>query len=365
MNNELFYLISLTQAAGIGPTKARLLLRHFGSAEEVFKAKNKSLLQIQDIGPATIRALTQVDFKKTERELNFIDTKGVRTCSLLEDRYPQRLLHCDDAPILLYGMGNYDWNPTRSISVVGTRKATSYGKSFCTALMQAILPFQPTVVSGLAYGIDYCAHTSALEYGLPTIACVAHGLEKIYPDAHRALANRMIHHGGIITEFTSHTPMAPEMFPMRNRLIAGLGDCTVVVETDLKGGSMITAHIASSYGRDVFALPGRYTDKLNRGCHTLIKRNIAAILTAPEDIIDYMGWNEPSAKPQQQLRLFNELEDTHRIIASYIQQQGKPTLDAILEASGMNWAQLNSALMGLEFDGFIRSLPGKRYEIIG
>jgi DNA processing protein len=175
----------------------------------------------------------------------------------------------------------------------------------------------------------------------------------------------MIHQGGIITEFASHTPMAPEMFPMRNRLIAGLSDCTVVIETDVKGGSMITAHIASSYGREVFALPGRYTDRMSKGCHALIKRNIAAILTTPDDLIEYMGWDETSAKKPPQLKLFNELDQTHRTIASFIQQHSKPLFDDILAATGLNWGQLNSVLMTLEFEGVIRSLPGKRFEIIG
>lgn len=365
MLNELFYLIALTLTPGIGPSKARTLLRNCGSAEAVFQSKNKSLLHIPDIGPATIKSLRQIDGTRIERIIDYIERKGIRTASFLQTTYPDRLRHCDDAPILLYGLGNFEWNPRRTISIVGTRKATEYGKSFCHTLLQTLEPYKPVIVSGLAYGIDACAHQAAIDVGLPTIGCVAHGLDRIYPDTHRQLAARMVTNGGLITEFAPFTTMAPELFPMRNRLIAGLSDCTIVLETDLKGGSMITAHIANSYGREVFALCGRHNDRWSRGCIDLIKKNLAAILTKPEDIIEYMGWNEVGEKHVQQLRLFENLSDEERCVVDIIAQADKPSFDDILTASSMSWGQLNSILISLEFESVVRSLPGKRYEISG
>jgi len=365
MSDELYYLIALTHAPGIGPAKARLLLKACGSAEGIFKSKNRELLAIPDIGPSTTRALRAIDRPTIERILEFVEHKGVRTTSLLSEHYPDRLRFCDDAPVLLYGLGNFQWHAQRAISIVGTRKATAYGKEFCQSLVQALAPFNPTIISGLAYGIDGCAHQAALDAGLETIACVAHGPERIYPEAHRALAGKMLSRGGIVTEFAPHTPMAPEMFPMRNRLIAGLSDCTVVIETDLKGGSMITAHIANSYGREVFALPGRIQDRHSRGCNALIKRHIAGILTSPEDLIEYLNWDSNSEKSATQLQLFASLTSEQLRLVQLIQELQRAPFDDLLHSTGMTWGELNTMLTTLEFEGVITSLPGKRFALSG
>ena len=365
MSDELYYLIALTRAPGVGPTKARQLLKTCGSAEGIFKSKTRELLSIPDIGPATAKALRSIDRSKIEEIIQFLENKGVRTTSFMSDNYPERLKHCDDAPVLLYGLGNYHWNPKRPISIVGTRKATTYGKDFCQSLVQSLARYEPTIISGLAYGIDACAHQSALDAGLETIACVAHGPERIYPEAHRALAGKMLSLGGIITEFAPHTPMAPEMFPMRNRLIAGLAECTIVIETDLKGGSMITAHIASSYGREVYAVPGRVHDRNSRGCNALIKRHVAGILTAPEDLIEYLNWDSPKEKSGTQMQLFASLTSEQLQLVQLIQSLQKAAFDDLLTQTGLHWGELNAMLTTLEFEGVIRSLPGKRFTLNG
>ncbi|MFN5619710.1 MAG: DNA-processing protein DprA [Flavobacteriales bacterium] len=365
MSEELYYLIALTRLPGIGPSKARLLLKACGSAEEIFKSKTRELLSIPEIGPATAKALRSIDRSKIEEIMQFLENKGVRTASFLSEHYPDRLKHCDDAPVLLYGIGNFHWHPPRAISIVGTRKATPYGKEFCQSLIQSLARYEPTIISGLAYGIDACAHQAALDAGLETIACVAHGPERIYPDTHRALAGKMLSQGGIVTEFAPYTPMAPEMFPMRNRLIAGMADCTVVIETDLKGGSMITAHIANSYGREVFAVPGRIHDRNSRGCNALIKRHIAGILTSPEDLIEYLNWDAPRDKSAEQLKLFTSLPPEQLQLVNIIQELQKAAFDELINRTGLPWGELNSLLTMLEFEGIIKSLPGKRFAISG
>jgi DNA processing protein len=365
MSEELYYLIALTRAPGIGPSKARLLLKACGSAEGIFKSKTRELLSIPDIGPATAKALRGIDRSSIESILQFLENKGVRTTSLLSEQYPDRLKHCEDAPVLLYGLGNFQWHSTRAISIVGTRKATPYGKDFCQSLIQTLARYEPTIISGLAYGIDACAHQAALDAGLETIACVAHGPERIYPETHRTMAGKMLSQGGIITEFAPYTPMAPEMFPMRNRLIAGMADCTVVIETDLKGGSMITAHIANSYGREVFAVPGRIQDRNSRGCNALIKRHIAGILTSPEDLIEYLNWDTPRGKSAEQLKLFTSLPPDQLQLVNIIQELQKAAFDDLITRTGLSWGELNTLLTTLEFEGLIRSLPGKRFAISG
>jgi DNA processing protein len=363
MHDELFYLLALSTVSGLGPVKAKSLLKHVGSAQEIFRQKRSALCAIPEIGQITAHSLSKVNFQKAEKEIQFLQREGINAVTWADSHYPQRLRSCEDSPIVLFGQGKFDWNPEKAISIVGTRKCDSYGKQVCQSLIEAIRPHSPTVISGLAHGIDAVAHLAAIEHGLPTLGCVAHGLDKLYPPMHRPLAERMKQHGGLVTEFFSETSIAPEMFPMRNRIIAGMSDCTIVIQTDIKGGSMITAHIAQSYGREVFAVPGRVNDRLSRGCHKLIKTNIAAILTSAEDLVSYMQWDQTAPAVQSQLIFPEHADSNATVILHALQSSADQTFDDLVAHTNLSWGMLNSALLQLEFDGFIRVLPGKRYRL--
>lgn len=364
MNEELHYLIALSAVRGLGPVKAKALLRHVGSAHEIFRMKAKSLRSIPEIGPITAEAIANADFRRASQECEFIAKEGIRVASWNEGNYPDRLKQCDDSPLLLFARGNFEWNPKRAISIVGTRKADSYGKHFCNSLLEALSEYNPTIISGLAHGIDAAAHRAAVEYKLPTLGCVAHGLERIYPSAHHALARSMENNGGIVSEFMSRSEMAPEMFPMRNRIIAGMADCTIVVQTDVKGGSMITAHIAHSYGREVFAVPGRVNDGLSKGCHKLIKNNLAAILTSAEDLVHYLQWDQAQRPKQTSLSFSEHPDENARLILNKMRSQHDMTFDELHSHIQLSWGMLNTLLLQLEFEGLIHLLPGKRYRVI-
>ncbi len=361
--NELFHQIRLSLVSGVGPVKAKNLILNCGSASAVFKEKASTLSAIPDIGPATVKAIKEKELSlRAEREVMFIENHNIQAFFFQDSNYPQRLKHCEDSPILVYFKGTGSLNRQRIISIVGTRRATPYGRQFCADLLSSLKPLSPLVVSGLAFGIDIAAHRAALDNELPTVACVAHGLDKIYPPAHAATAVEMTNKGGLLSEHLSGTLPDREFFPMRNRIIAGMADCTIVIETNLKGGSIITAHLAHSYGREVFAVPGRYTDSSSQGCNDLIKKNIAAILTGPNDLIDYMGWEKPSGPSNSvQLPLFEELTDAEQTIMKLLLGQTKQSIDDLALLSGLAISTLSSLLLSMEFKGLVKCLPGKHY----
>ncbi|MBX7050757.1 MAG: DNA-processing protein DprA [Flavobacteriales bacterium] len=364
MHNDLYYQIALTLLPGIGPVKAKQLVSYCGSAENVFREKKKHLIKIPEIGHNTASLIDNKSvFQRAEQELVFIEKNDVQTFFITEKKYPDRLKHCEDSPILLYGKGRIELNVPMVVSIVGTRNATAYGKQVCQEIIQGIAHLKPLVISGLAYGIDICAHRNALLAKLPTVACVAHGLEKVYPPMHTSVALEMAAQGGLLTEFPHQTRMTPELFPMRNRIIAGLSDCTLVIETDTKGGSIITAQIANSYGRDVFAVPGRCYDKHSSGCNQLIRKNAAAILTGPQDLIDYMNWNSESKTTTKQLPLFHDLSEDETAVINLLHIEGKTDIDMLNHASGIQFTKLSNILLELEFKGVVKSLPGKLYEL--
>jgi DNA processing protein len=364
MHPPILYQIALTLIPGIGPVRAKSLLSYCGSAESIFKEKKTILTKIPEIGAQTAGLFTNKEiFNRAEREIKFIENNGILPIFFTDMHFPDRLKDCEDTPILLYTKGKMDLNAPRIISIVGTRTATSYGKQFCAELISGIRQYSPIVVSGLAYGIDICAHRNALTNGLSTVACVAHGLDKIYPALHSSVAVEMMKNGGLVSEFPSVTRMTPELFPMRNRIIAGLADCTIVLETDEKGGSMITAHLANSYGREVFALPGRYNDNHSSGCNLLIKKNLGAIITSPADLADYMNWNRQAIQDSKQLQIFQDLTTIEASIVTEIKKSGKVMIDELSISTGIGFSELSSHLLSLEFKGVIRSQPGKVYEI--
>ncbi len=366
MHSQLLYQIALTQIPGIGPVKAKALLAYCGTPEAIFKERQSALMRIPDIGEVTsasIQLLKTDALLRAEKEVSFIEKNAIEVLFYTDKKYPERLRLCDDGPIILFSRGTMDLNTQRIISVVGTRNATSYGKGFCEQLLSGIAHLKPLVVSGLAYGIDICAHRHAMNLGIQTVGVMAHGLDVVYPSLHLSAAREMENNGGLISEFVSQTKMSPEFFPMRNRIVAGIADCTIVIESDVKGGSLITAHLANSYGREVFALPGRHNDKLSAGCNHLIRKNIAAILSSPEDLIQYMNWDKDETPKPKQLKLLQNHSEEEATIITLLQKQGKLHIDQLTEHSGLTHGKLSGILLSLEFGGIVKSLPGKVFEL--
>lgn len=363
-DDEMRYAIALTMVEGIGPSRAKNLIAFCGSARAVFEEKKSNLLRIPDIGLHSIRALKKSNtMHRAEAECVFMEKYQVKPLLYHEAAYPDRLKLCNDSPVVLYTKGVADLNSQFTLSVVGTRSATSYGKSMCLELVRDLAKLRPLVISGLAYGIDICAHRAALQYEVHTVACLAHGLDRIYPPIHTTVAREIVGCGSLVTEFPSGTNPDRECFPSRNRIIAGMADCTVVVETDRSGGSIITAHLASGYGREVFAFPGRSTDRHSSGCNALIKQNLAAIVTGAEDLMEYMNWSIDAPVKEKQLVLFEPLTDEEKHLCKVLQGAGRVHLDRIATQSGMSLGQCSAMLLELEFKGAVKSLPGKVYEI--
>lgn len=358
---EIISCIALSMVPGIGPVKARTLIAHCGSAQAIFSEKKKNLERIPEIGPFTAKAvLKDAPFDKANAEYRFAEKHHIQIITLHDELYPQRLKSCPDSPIVLFSKGNAPLNAAYAVSIVGTRKASAYGRKCCLDLLEGIAHLKPLVVSGLAYGIDIAAHKAAIDLQLPTVACLAHGLDRIYPPPHAAVARQMIEHGALVTEFPSGTNPDRELFPSRNRIIAGLADCTVVVETDLKGGSIITAHCANSYNREVFAVPGRYTDQHSAGCNELIRKNLAAILSSPDELIDYMQWHG-NYQPLQPT-LFSALDEQENELLRFIPVSRARDIDSICAESGWPQGTVASVLLQLEFKGVVQALPGKSFQ---
>lgn len=362
--NELLYQVALTKIPLVGAVTAKNLVSYCGGARAVFEARKKELLKIPGIGEQTAKSvLDKSSLEAAERELEFIERENIVPIFYLSPAYPKRLRQNSDAPVVLYARGNADLNHRRTVGIVGTRKPTPYGVSFCENLVEDLKQFEPLIISGLAYGIDVTAHKKCVEIGLPTLAVLGHGLGMIYPAAHRKVAREMMESGGLLTEFASHVQPERENFPMRNRIVAGLCDVLIVVETAERGGSMITANLASGYSRDVFALPGRVKDKASKGCNQLIKRNIASLLESAEDIAKHMGWELKGGpeKADRQAKLFLELTEPEKKVVDLIQEKDELGVDQLAQITQMGSAELASLLLNLEFQGVVRSLPGKRY----
>lgn len=368
MNNYLLYNIAITCLPNIGAITAKKLIAYCGSAETVFSEKKTALEKIPGIGK--INAQHIFNNKKealeiAEKELKFIDKDKITPIFFLEDAYPKRLTHCEDSPIVLYTKGNMDLNAQKIISVVGTRNATDYGKEFCEKLIADLAPHQPLIVSGLAFGIDICAHKAALQHNLQTVASLAHGLDRIYPNQHGIIAKQMQENGGIITEFKHETNPDRENFPKRNRIVAGIADLTIVVESSKKGGSLITADLANQYNRDVFALPGRLNDEYSEGCNWLIKTNKAALIQSAKDIEYIMGWQATDEKKgANQTKLFVELSDEEKTIANVLSTTDKVPIDSIALKAEFPMSKTAALLLNLEFNGIVKSYPGKMYKLV-
>lgn len=365
-HEELLHLLALTNANGIGDVMAKKLIAHCGSAIEVFSEKKQNLAKIQGIGSSITYALKDKSiFEKAAQEIEFIDKNDVQYSYFLDDEYPNYLKHCFDAPILFFKKGTIDVNSYKTISIVGTRQMTSYGKSVLEDLITKLKEYNPVIISGLAYGVDIHAHKLALEHKLQTVAVLAHGLDRVYPSIHKKYANEMLKNGGLITDFWSGTKPDRENFVKRNRIVAGLSQATIVIESAEKGGSLITADMANSYNRDVFAIPGRITDAYSRGCNQLIKTNKAATLTSAKDIAYILGWErEDKKKKTIQKELFVELNDTEKQVYNYLLKEGKQQLDVIALHCNLPIFKIATLLLNLELKGVIKPLPGKIFEAV-
>ena len=356
------YLLALTRIPGVGAVLARTLLSHFGAAESIFNASYKQLLQVEGIGPQLARNIRHFDdFDTSTAELNFVNAHGIQMLVLGDEKYPKRLLHCYDAPIVLFYKGNTDLNAQKIVSVVGTRSATAYGKLICDELVKGLAEYGVLVVSGLAYGIDAAVHKACVKNGLPTLGILAHGLDRIYPYAHRKLATEMLEKGGLLTEFPSKSNPDRENFPKRNRIIAGLADATIVVEANIKGGALITADLANSYDREVCAFPGRATDEYSIGCHELIKTNRAHLITQAADIASLLAWDitSPTQKRVSRINWADRTADEQRILAILGENTAIP-LDELILSTGFSQSKLSLVLLDLQLASFVQILPGNR-----
>lgn len=363
-HDELLYQVALTFIKDIGPKRARSLLAHFGSASAIFNAPLKQLARVDGFSEERARAFKEQDvMEQAEKELKFIVKHGVRILWNDNEDYPQRLKHCSDAPIVLYYRGTADLNAAKVVAIIGTRKNTDYGQKLTEQLIEGLSGREDIIiVSGLAHGIDAIAHKRSLKAGLPTVGALGHGLDRIYPATNKELAKDMLLNGGLITEFPTGTKPERHNFPMRNRIVAGISDVTVVVESDIKGGAMITARVAASYNRDVAAFPGRTTDPKSSGCNELIRTNTAAMITSADDLLDMMGWGSVK-KTTVQKQLFINLSPDEQKIIDILQQHDSVHADELLHTTGISNSQLAALLLGLEMQDIIKALPGKQYRM--
>ena len=364
--NELRYVLALQRVPNLGDTSAKKLLQFVGSAEGIFKEKKSKLLKIDGIGYLKLKDLTELGhLDQADEEIQFLEENNISYSYFKDKSYPDRLKHCLDGPILIFHRGNIDLQNRKIISIVGTRRITSYGDSFCEKLIEEIAPTNPIIVSGFAYGVDITAHRAAISNGLQTIACLAHGFDQIYPKPHKKYVSKIEENGGLIIEFWSTDVFDRNNFLKRNRIIAGLSEATIVIESAEKGGSLVTADIANSYNREVFAVPGRTTDKQSAGCNDLIKSQQARVLTCAADIIYMLGWELDNMMiKSQQTQLFAELSEEEKIIFDFLKDKDKELLDSIALHCKIPTFKAVTLLLGMELKGVVRPLPGKLFQLI-
>ncbi|NQW36546.1 MAG: DNA-protecting protein DprA [Flavobacteriales bacterium] len=363
--NDLLYYLALQKADGVGAINAKKLLTHCGDVQTIFEEKGSKLSKISGIGSYVVKSLKDKTlFDQAEKELAYIDKNNISYQLITDKNYPDKLKHCADAPIVLFSKGHINLKDRKIISIVGTRNITNYGKEVLDTLIESLVIYKPIIVSGLAYGVDIYAHKLAVKHQLQTVAVLAHGLDKIYPSVHSKVASQMQENGGLITEFWSGSNPEKENFVKRNRIIAGLSEATIVIESAAKGGSLITADLANSYNRDVFAVPGKLSDTYSKGCNNLIKTNRASLYTSVADLAYLLNWDkEISVKPIQK-QLFVELEKDEKPIYSFLNEKGKQQLDQIALHCKLPIHKTVTVLFNLEMKGFVKPLPGKLYQAI-
>ena len=364
--NDLKYKIGIGLIPGIGDILAKKLISYCGGVEAVFSEKKAALLKIPNVGDTLADSIVNNDvLGKAEKEVEFINKHKIGYSFYLDDNYPVRLKNCPDSPVIFFYKGNVDFEHPKIVSIVGTRQATQYGKDLCYQIVEELCRnnHNPIIVSGLAYGIDICAHRAAMRNSIPTIAVLGHGLSQMYPATHASAAREMINKGALVTEFLSDSPIERNNFLRRNRIIAGLSDLTIVVESNSRGGALTTADIANSYNRDVFAFPGRLTDDYSIGCNWLIKTNKANLLQSVADIEYIMNWDNNTTKPLQR-ELFPEVSPEEENILRILKEKGETAIDDICFDLHTTVSKVSTLLLNLELAGLVRCLPGKVYKLV-
>lgn len=361
---EQIHQLSLTLIPDLGSILTKLLVEHFGSATAVFNAKLKELAAVDGIGEHRARQIKHFkNHTDAEKELAVITGKNIELLFITDEKYPRRLRNCPDAPLVLFYKGNADLNHNKIINIIGTRHHTEYGRWATEQIIKELQAHQVTIVSGLAYGIDAIAHKTALQQQMPTIGVLAHGFQTIYPGLHKSLARDMMEQGGLLTEFLFNELPDRHHFPKRNRIVAGMTDATIVIETAVKGGSMITADLAFQYNRDVFALPGRINDAKSSGCLQLITDNKAILFINTASFLESLGWTETKKKKTAEKKLFYDLSVPEQTILSIIQDQEQIHVDEIYLQSKLSSSEMAAALLNLELQNIIVQLPGKKYKV--
>jgi len=366
--NSLLYQIAVNLISGIGPVHTKNLVSYCGGAEEVFKMPKSKLLKIPGMGKKTVSLIVANDaiLKRAEEEISFIEKNNIKALFYTDKAYPQRLKQCDDGPAMVYLKGNADLNAQRMIAIVGTRRVTDYGKQICSKLVKGLTKYNTTIVSGLAYGVDYNAHKHSVDNNITNIGVLGHGLDRIYPATHQNLANKIVKNGALLTEFLSGSNPDRENFPKRNRIIAGMSDAVIVVETAKKGGSVITAYIAHSYHRNVYAIPGKVGDASSVGCNDLIKKNMAGLIENADDLAYQLNWDaKKSKKKSNQTVLLIDLEPNEQAVYSILKDKNEGiSIDQISALAKLPLSQLAVVMLGLEMKNVIVAMPGNRYQLL-
>lgn len=360
---ELVFYIATSMLQEIGPVKAKHLISYLGSPEQIFKESPATLSKIPNIGQIIAHAITKQNvLANAEKEMDYILKNDIKTLTYVDDAYPYRMKNCEDSPLLFFYMGDVNFNDEKIISIVGTRNATDYGKHCCRNLIQDIRKHNPVIVSGLAFGIDVCAHKEALVNGLRTIAVLGTQLGQISPTANIDVAKSIIHQGCVMSEYHSQTIFDSKLFVRRNRIIAALSDATIVVESKKKGGALITADFANQYNRDVCAYPGNIGNRYSEGCNALIKSNKAALIESGNDLEQLLNWDiEAKTNKHPQTELFVNLTDEEKKVTNYLSTNPESTIDKIAIECSIPMSKLSSMLLTMEFAGLVTCLPGKRF----
>ena len=370
---ETLCMMALTRVPGIGLPGLRLLLEQAGSATVIYEHRRHIRDVMPELHPRAVEGISLMDtlMGRAEEEYRFASQSRIRCLGFYDDDYPARLRECSDAPILLYFRGTADLNARRVVSMVGTRKITPYGRDLCARFVADLRALSPDtlVVSGLAYGVDIHCHRAALAQGLPTVGVLAHGMDQIYPRMHRTDAVKMLEQGGLLTEFMSQTNADKKNFVQRNRIVAGMSDATVLVESAARGGGLITCSIAQDYGRNVFAYPGAVGAPYSEGCNQLIRNNGASLITSAQDLIEALGWqndvrlNEAHSSGIER-ELFPNLSDEEQLIVKTLSERGDMQLNMLTVATNINIGSLTALLFQLEMKGVVRPLAGGSYHLI-
>ncbi len=359
MHTDLKHQIALTMVSSIGPILQKKLLDFFGTAAAIFKANKIELCQVEGIGEwSANKIISWNDCTRVDQEIHFLEKHAIKPLFIGDKCYPQRLINCPDAPILLYYKGNASLNEQKIISIIGTRTNSQYGKQVTEKLIE-YLPSDTLVISGLAYGIDAIAHRAALRNNRTTIGVLAHGLDALYPRANLSLAREMIQNGGLLTEFNQNTQPDKYNFPRRNRIVAGMSDATVVIETAVKGGSMITADLAFHYNRALFAVPGKINDAKSNGCLKLIQENKAILYTSPEHLLETLNWTSKKDPNKKQLELFETLSQEEQIIIGILQKESAISMEELFIKTGFNSSNMAGIILNLELQNIIQIIPGR------